>query len=170
MQWPAREALANHNVLNIGRCVLQPTNRKNIMPNIQNFDSNNNVVTFDTKNGQSALTFEAAIFKGGAARAAALDMVGQTAIKKASNGNFRASAEILMVAFPKVAKAFDSLMGESPWANKESFLSFMSACERAAPGAKGYTKKQGEARALLAALREFPALQGTKKQGAVIDA
>lgn len=140
------------------------------MSQIQNFDQNNTVVAFDTKNGQSALTFEAAIFKGGAARTAALDVVGQTAIKKASNGNFRASAEMLMVAFPKTAKAFDSLMGESPWANKESFLGFLSACERAAPGKNGYTKKQVEARVLIAALREYPALQSSKSKGAVIDA
>jgi len=116
------------------------------------------VIAFADKKGNThELSAEGALFKGGAALAALKDKVMLAAGQKAANGKYRAAAEILAAAFSTQSKAFDKLIG-TPWANKSSMVSYLSALERAEPGKNGYTKKQAEALDFIRALRTIPAL------------
>jgi hypothetical protein len=117
------------------------------------------VVGFEDKKGtMHTISAEGALFKGGAALAGLKDAAMDAALAKAHNGKYRAAADILAVAFPSQAKAFDKLFNAVPWANKANFVAFTNALSNAAEPAKGWTKKQVEARHLLAALRSVYAV------------
>lgn len=129
------------------------------------------LVTFDAgKSGVAQLTIEAAMFKGGKAGAAVRDMGPELALNKAVSGRYRAAAEILGVAFASQSKAFAKLYGTEPWANKDTFKSYLTAMERATPGKNGYTAKQSTARALMAALRQLPAFKVESAATDVVEA
>lgn len=129
------------------------------------------LVTFDAgKAGVAQLTMEAAMFKGGKAGAAMRDMAPEIALAKAVSGRYRAAAEILAVAFVAQSKAFAKLYGAEPWANKDTFKSYLTAMERAPAGKNGYTAKQSTARSLMAALRQLPAFKVEATAGEVVEA
>ena len=117
------------------------------------------VIAYSDKKGElRQLTIEGAIFKGGKA---VMDQVKDSmldlALRKAGNGKYRAAADILATAFPKVAKAYATLYGRDPWANKASFTSFVDACIMARPAnaEKGWSAKQTQARTLLSSLSKL---------------
>ena len=126
-------------------------------------------INFDAKSGVTNITIEAALFKGGAAGRAVKDAAGELALRKAASGNYRAAAEMLKVAFPAVAKAYDATFGgELPWANKDAFKSYLRAMLNAKQGKNGWTKKQDEARVLLGALLQLPAFRVEVQAGIVV--
>ena len=122
----------------------------------------------DKKNNAHSISVEGALFKGGAALAALKDVALDAALTKAANGRFRAAADILGAAFPKVAKAAEAFIG-APWSNKTTMLAFISAVERAEPGKSGYTKKQSDARLLLGALRQLTPFKAEENTGEVVE-
>lgn len=124
----------------------------------------------DKKGAAHEITAEGALFKGGAALAALKDAAMEIALAKAHNGKFRAAADVLTAAFPSQAKAYAKLFPAAPWANKTEFASFIGAMENAQPGKNGWTKKQVEARALLAALRGIPAFARAADEAVTVDA
>ena len=130
------------------------------------------VVSYNVKAGKDGtaiaeLTSEAALIKGGAALTALKDLALEVALSKAVNGKYRAASEILTVAFPAQAKAFDRLYGAIPWGTKATMLSYIEAMENAKPGKSGeWNKRQVAARALMSAMRNLPAF---RKESAVIE-
>lgn len=141
------------------------------MSNITIFQQTGLVSFVDKKGAAHELTGEAAIFKRGEALAAMTDIGFDLALSKAHNGKYRAAAEILAVAFPSTAKAFEKLHGVIPWSNKASMLSFIGALENVKPGKSGdYTKKQQAARGLLSALRGIPAFARAADEAVTVDA
>ena len=131
------------------------------------FADNAALVSYSDKKGNThELSAEGALFKGGAALASLKDKVMMAAGQKASNGKYRAAADILSAAFGNRSRSFESLCG-TPWANKSAMASYLSALERAEPGRNGFTKKQAEALDFIRALRTIPALAAEKSEGAV---
>ncbi len=127
--------------------------------------SSTGLVDFTGLKGQArSVTPTAAIVMGGKALASLKSQAGVIAVSAAGGGRYRAAAEILADAFPKVAKGFESLCNTQPWANKNAMCTFVTAVANAPAGSKGYTKKQLAARAMLtelqAALNVNPAAQG----------
>lgn len=130
------------------------------MANIALLNTSHEVVQFNTKSGVSELSTEAALFKGGAALASLKDMALDVAFSKAVSGRYRATCDILMVAFPTQHKAYSKLFKNAPWANKTEMASYLHAMELAEPGKSGeFNKKQQAARALLRAVRQIPAFR-----------
>ena len=128
------------------------------------------IVSYNVKNGQAELTAEAALWKGGAALASLKDDALLIALTKAVNGKYRAASEILSVAFPSQARAFEKLYGVTPWANKQTMLSYIQAMENARPGKSGeWNKRQVAARTLMHALRNIPAFKAVPDDRVVIE-
>ena len=125
------------------------------------FSAETVAITFKDKKGAShSVSAEGALFKGGAALAALKDKVLLEAGNKASNGKYRAASDILAAAFSATAKQFEKLVG-TPWANKATMGSFLSAIERAAAeraAAGKLTAKQAQAMVFVKALRTIPSL------------
>ena len=117
------------------------------------FASDAGAITFGDKKGVlHSISAEGALFKGGTALAALKDAATDSAITKALNGRYRAASDILCAAFPSIGKAAEKLIG-APHANKSSFITLMNAVGRAEPsGAKGFSKRQTEARMMLNAI------------------
>jgi hypothetical protein len=114
----------------------------------------------DKKGIAHSVSAEGALFKGGAALAALKDKVLLEAASKAANGKYRAAADILAAAFGTAAKSFEKLIG-TPWANKATMGSFLTAIERAADeraAAGKLNAKQAQAMAFVKALRTIPSL------------
>ena len=130
-------------------------------------------ITFTDKKGAAhSVSAEGALFKGGAALAALKDKVLLAACDKASNGKYRAAAEILAAAFGSTTKSFEKLMG-LPWANKAAMGAFLGAIERAAEersAAGKLTTKQVQAMAFVKALRTIPSLAAEDSAPVTIDA
>ena len=103
------------------------------------------------KNATKTITATAAIVVGGKALSSLKSMAATVAVRQAEAGRYRAAAEILADAFPKVAKGFADYVG-SPFASKAAMGLFVQKVQEAQPGAKGWTKKQLAARAILADL------------------
>ena len=119
------------------------------MSQITVFNTEAAALTFTDKKGAlHSISAEGAVFKGGVALAALKDAAIESALTKAVNGRYRAAADILVAAFPAVGKAVDKLVG-APSANKTNFVTLVNGCGRAEPGAKGFSKKQTEARMLI---------------------
>lgn len=125
---------------------------------VQIFTGSNLVAFNDKKGNTHEITAEGALFKGGAALRAYKDLALMSGFEKAKVGRYRAASDILAAAFPKAHKAFVGFMMTEPHNNKNAFALFIDKCEMAEAGKNGWTKKQIEARALLSALREIPAL------------
>lgn len=113
----------------------------------------------DKKGNMHNISAEGALFKGGAALVALKDEAMDCALMKAHNGKYRAASDILSVAFGKQAKAFENLFSAVPWANKNTFNSFLTALAGVAVPDKGWSKKQVEARALLGAILDIPSFR-----------
>ena len=110
----------------------------------------------DKKGNLQALTLEGAVFKGGKAVMDSIkDTMMSLALLKAGNGKYRASVDILSVAFPKVAKAYATLYMADPWQNKQRFTAFVDACIVHKAPEKGWSTKQAQARILLSALSQL---------------
>lgn len=128
------------------------------------------IVSYNVKNGQAELTAEAALWKGGAALASLKDDALFSALSKAVNGKYRAASDIMSVAFPSQAKAFDRLYGMTPWENKQTMMSYIQAMENARPGKSGeWNKRQVAARILMSALRNIPAFKAVPDERTVIE-
>ena len=93
----------------------------------------------------------AACVMGGKALASLKTAAVEVALKGAENGRYRAAADIMADAFPKIVKGFTDYVG-LPWANRASFELFTGKVLAVGAGAKGYTKKQILARAIAAEL------------------
>lgn len=121
------------------------------MSNVVIFTTESVALTFtDKKGSMHAITAEGACFKGGAAMAALKDHALESALIKATSGRYRAAADILAAAFPSIAKAGEKFTGTALWANKASFVTFVTAILTATPKdeAKGWSAKQSSARML----------------------
>jgi len=140
--------------------------------NLAIIDGNSDrVVTFVAGKSEAVLSVEAALFKGGPALAALKDMALEVALTKAFNGRFRAACDILAVAFPAQAKAYEKVFGVSPWINKAEMTSYIRAMGLAQPGKSGeWNKKQIAARSLLRCLVLLPAfaVAETEVEGEVV--
>lgn len=106
------------------------------------------------KGSLQSISAEGAVFKGGKALRSFKDMVLDLALNKANNGKYRAAADIIGTAFPSVQKSFVTIIGE-PYKNKSTFASFLGAVARVQEPMKGWSKKQIEARELVAACASF---------------
>mgnify|MGYP003661121794 CR=1 FL=1 len=127
------------------------------MSNLTVFSTDNALVSYNDKKGAyHQLSAEGALFKGGAALRALKDVAMQSAHSKAEAGSYRSASDILAGAFPTVARAVDKVIG-TPWANKSAMGTFLMALDRADEPAKGWSKKQIEARLFISALRQLPA-------------
>ena len=127
------------------------------MSNITVFSNDNAIVSYNDKKGANhQLSAEGALFKGGAALRALKDVAMLSAHSKAEAGRYRSASDILAGAFPTVARSVDNVVG-TPWANKSTMGTFLMALDRAKEPAKGWSKKQVEARAFISALRQLPA-------------
>jgi hypothetical protein len=116
------------------------------------------IIYVDKKSGNDkSLSAEGALFKGGAALAALKDSAIDSAFTKARNGKYRAAAEIIGVAFPRVQKACNTLLGDA-FTNKTSMKSFLAGVELAEEPAKGWSAKQVNAKLLVNSLRNIPSL------------
>ena len=137
---------------------------------IFNAESTSVLVYEDSKGRSLSITAEGAIIKGGKTLMAMIkDAALESALTKAANGKYRAAADILSVAFPKVGKAAESLLG-NVWANKTNMATLVAAALRAEAGTKGFNDKQNKARALARALTQLPAFADCAPAGEVIDA
>lgn len=115
---------------------------------------NDGLVAFTgTKGLARNVTPTAAIVMGGKALASLKSQAGVIAVSAAGAGRYRAAAEILADAFPKVAKGFEAFCNTAPWANKNAMCTFVTAVSNAPAGKNGYTKKQLAARAMLGELQ-----------------
>lgn len=109
-------------------------------------------VAFETKKGMASLSIEGAIHKGGAAMTALKDAATDSAVTKAINGRYTAAVDILSLAFPKVAKDTNTLVG-MPGLNKANFTTLITGIGRAIEPKNGFSKKQLAARNMASALR-----------------
>ena len=120
--------------------------------------STDSAVVYNTKKGDVMSTSpEGALFKGGAALASLKDAALDSAMSKAANGRYGPAVDILESAFPRISAAVRTLHG-MPGMNKFNFACLLSGIENAPEGAKGFSKKQLVARAMVRALRSIPAL------------
>lgn len=138
---------------------------------IFNAESTNVLVYTDAKGRSLSISAEGAIIKGGKTLMGMMkDAALESALTKAANGKYRAAADILAVAFPKVGKAAESLLG-TVWSNKTSMATLIKAALLVSPSAtKGYSEKQLKARALAEALCKLPAFADCAPAGEVIEA
>lgn len=126
------------------------------------------LVTYSDKKGTRNITIEGAVFKGGAAMAALKDIALDSALARAVNGKYRSASDILGVAFPRTAKAVETLFCEPTWASKRTFAALVAGCVVAKAGKNGWTKKQDAARMLVHALVNTMELE-PKNEGEIIE-
>lgn len=141
------------------------------MSNLTVFSNDSAVLVYQDAKGRSlSITAEGAIIKGGKTLMAMMkDAALESALTKAANGKYRAAADILSVAFPKVGKAAESLLG-TVWSNKTNMATLVAAALRAEAGTKGFNDKQHKARALARALTQLPAFADCAPAGETIEA
>jgi hypothetical protein len=133
----------------------------------------NSVVSYENKKGdQFSVTPEGALFKGGAALRAYKDMAKASAFHKAENGKYRAASDILGAAFPSMAKAFEKFIGLPTWQSKTTMALYLDKLEAMRPtnDAKGFTKKQLEARDFIQLLRGIKSLECATDNAFVVEA
>lgn len=137
------------------------------MSQITVFHNDNSIVAFNDKKGIAhEVSAEGALFKGGVALRALKDVAMKAAYHKAESGRYRSASDILCASFPSVGKAVERVIG-TPWDNKSSMTTLLTALERIDEPTKGWSKKQLEGRAFLNALRTLPAF---KSEQVTIDA
>lgn len=137
------------------------------------FSADNSVVSFENKKGdQFSVTPEGALFKGGAALRAYKDMAKSSAFHKAENGKYRAASDILTAAFPAMGKAFEKFIGLPTWQSKTTMALYLDKLEAMRPtnDAKGFTKKQLEARDFIQLLRTVKSLESATTNAFVVEA
>ena len=123
----------------------------------------------DKKGAIHGITAEGALFKGGAALTALKDAALDSAMSKAVNGRYRAAADVLSAAFPRAAKASAVVLGQqATWHSKLTMGVLLAACGNMEAPEKGWSKKQAEARVLLASLMQLPAF--AHQPGEVVEA
>lgn len=124
------------------------------MPNevtVQSFD--HALVAFDGPKGTTRQVHAAAaVLMGGKALAKLKEVASTVALNQAVAGRYRAAADIIANAFPKVAKSVHTFFEVELHANKRIFATFVEHVAKAQPGKAGWTKKQLVARELVNAL------------------
>jgi hypothetical protein len=137
------------------------------------FSADTSVVSYENKKGeQFSITPEGALFKGGAALRAYKDAGLQSAYHKAENGKYRAASDILSAAFPSMAKAFEKFIGLPTWQSKTTMALYLDKLEAMRPTneAKGFSKKQLEARDFIQLLRTVKSLEAATDNAFVVEA
>lgn len=135
------------------------------------FSNDTSVVNYNNKNGDAfTISAEGALFKGGIALRALKDNAMLAAAHKAENGKYRASADILGAAFPSMSKAFEKFIGLPTWQSKTTMGLFLDKLEAIDEPAKGWNKKQIEAKAFINALRQIKSLERSTDNAFVIEA
>ena len=132
------------------------------------FAADNSVVSYQNKKGDDfQISTEGALFKGGAALRSLKDAAMLSAHHKAQAGRYRSASDILGAAFPTLTKTFDKFVGSPAWTTKLTMGLYLDKLEALDTPAKGWSKKQVEARMFMAVLRDIPALS---KAGDIIEA
>lgn len=141
------------------------------MSNVTVFSNESSVLVYQDSKGRSlSITAEGAIIKGGKVLSGMMKEIAlESALTKAANGKYRAAADILSVAFPKVGKAAEALLG-AVWSNKTNMATIVAAALRAEAGSKGFNEKQLKARALARALTQLPAFADCAPAGEIVNA
>ena len=135
------------------------------------FANDSAVVNYANKKGdQFTISTEGALFKGGMALRALKDTAMLSAAHKAESGRYRAAADILGAAFPSLTKAFDKFIGLPTWQSKTTMGLYLDKLEALDAPAKGWSKKQVEARAFIQALRQIKGLESVGDNAFVIEA
>lgn len=135
------------------------------------FANDSAVVNYANKKGdQFTISTEGALFKGGMALRALKDTAMLSAAHKAESGRYRAAADILGAAFPSLTKAFDKFIGLPTWQSKTTMGLYLDKLEALDAPAKGWSKKQTEARAFIQALRQIKGLESVGDNAFVIEA
>lgn len=135
------------------------------------FSADTAVVSYENKKGdQFTISTEGALFKGGIALRALKDTAMLSAAHKAENGKYRASADILGAAFPSLTKAFDKFIGLPTWQSKTTMGLYLDKLEALEVPAKGWNKKQLEAKAFINALRQIKSLERAADNAFVVEA
>ena len=135
------------------------------------FSNDSAVVSYENKKGdQFSISTEGALFKGGIALRALKDTAMLSAAHKAEAGRYRAAADILGAAFPSMAKAFEKFIGLPTWQSKTTMALYLDKLEAIEVPAKGWSKKQTEARGFIAALRQIKALERAADSAFTVEA
>jgi hypothetical protein len=135
------------------------------------FTTDTTVINYNNKNGDAfTISTEGALFKGGIALRALKNVAMLSAARKAENGKYRASADILGAAFPSMAKAFEKFIGLPTWQSKTTMALYLDKLEAIEEPAKGWSKKQVEAREYIRALRTIKSLERTEDNAFVVEA
>lgn len=135
------------------------------------FSNDAAVVNFSNKKGdQFTISTEGALFKGGAALRSLKDAAMLSAHNKAESGRYRAAADILGASFPTLTKTFDKFVGSPSWTSKLTMALYLDKLESLDAPAKGWSKKQVEARQFIQALRTLPALAKAESDMFTIEA
>jgi len=135
------------------------------------FAADSAVVSYENKKGEAfSISTEGALFKGGIALRALKDTAMLSAAHKAENGKYRAAADILGAAFPSMAKAFEKFIGLPTWQSKTTMALYLDKLEAIEVPAKGWSKKQGEAKAFINALRQIKSLERATDSAFIVEA
>lgn len=131
------------------------------------------VVSYQNKKGDDFhISTEGALFKGGQALKALKDTAMLSAYHKAEAGRYRAASDIVSAAFPSMAKAFEKFIGVEPWSSKTTMALFLDKVEAMRPTneAKGFTKKQNDAKLFINTLRQIKALERAADSAFTVEA
>ena len=135
------------------------------------FSADTAVVSYENKKGdQFTISTEGALFKGGIALRALKDTAMLSAAHKAESGKYRAAADILGAAFPSLTKAFDKFIGLPTWQSKTTMGLYLDKLEALDAPAKGWSKKQLEAKAFMNALRQIKSLERANTEAFTVEA
>ena len=140
---------------------------------IQIFTNETALVSYANKKGdQFSISTEGALFKGGEALKSLKCAAMLSAYNKAESGRYRAATDILGAAFPALTKAFDKFVGTPAWQSKTTMALYLDKLEALRPTneAKGFSKKQLEAKAFTQSLRTINALAKTEGNAFTIEA
>ena len=135
------------------------------------FAADSAVVSYENKKGEAfSISTEGALFKGGIALRTLKDTAMLSAAHKAENGKYRAAADILGAAFPSMAKAFEKFIGLPTWQSKTTMALYLDKLEAIEVPTKGWSKKQGEAKAFINALRQIKSLERATDSAFIVEA
>ena len=135
--------------------------------------TDHSVVSYQNKKGDDFyISTEGALFKGGQALKALKDTAMLSAYHKAEAGRYRAASDIVSAAFPSMAKAFEKFIGVEPWSSKTTMALYLDKIEAMRPTneAKGFTKKQNDAKLFVSQLRTIKALARAEDNAFVVEA
>lgn len=135
--------------------------------------TDHSVVSYQNKKGDDFhISTEGALFKGGHALKALKDAAALSAYHKAEAGRYRAASDIVSAAFPAMAKAFEKFLGVEPWSSKTTMALYLDKVEAMRPTneAKGFTKKQNDAKLFINTLRQVKALARAEDNAFTVEA